>query len=51
MKDCKDKHKIRDNAFGVTWCVNCGRLFTTPCDILLKQEDKIIIKLNSDILL
>jgi hypothetical protein len=28
---CKDnKHKPRDNKFGVTWCIICGRLFTKP---------------------
>jgi len=33
----EDKHKPRNNRFGVTWCVNCGRLFTKPCDKDLLQ--------------
>ena len=45
--DCKaDKHKARDNKFGVTWCVRCGRLFTKPCGKELKQEDKIVITIK-----
>lgn len=35
----QNKHKKRDNKFGVTWCVSCGRLFTKPCGIELKKED------------
>lgn len=28
---CEDnKHRIRDNKFGITWCTKCGRLFTKP---------------------
>jgi len=23
------KHKKRDNTFGVSWCIGCGRLFNT----------------------
>ena len=44
---CKkyNKCKPRDNKFGVTWCVRCGKLFTKPCGKDLKQEDKLIIKL------
>ncbi len=26
-----NKHKPRDNRYGVTWCIKCGRLFTKPC--------------------
>lgn len=38
MKDCKDnEHIIRDNDFGVTWCIKCGRLFTKPCGKKLKK--------------
>ena len=45
MKECKqDNHKARDNKFGVTWCVKCGRLFTKPSGIELKETDKLIIK-------
>jgi hypothetical protein len=38
----KNKHKFRDNKFGVTWCVVCGRLSTTPSNIPLKEEEEII---------
>lgn len=41
----KGKHKLRENKFGVTWCVRCGLLSTTIGTAqLLKEEDKIIIK-------
>lgn len=36
----KGKHKLRDNAFGVTWCVTCGFLSTKPSGILLTEDDK-----------
>lgn len=40
MKECdSDKHQQRDNKFGVTWCVKCGRLFTKPCNKQLSQSD------------
>jgi hypothetical protein len=43
FKEClPDKHKRRDNKFGVTWCVKCGQLFTKPCNIELQENDKII---------
>jgi len=45
MKECKDnKHKRRDNKFGVTWCVKCGRLFNKPSGKPLLESDKVIIK-------
>lgn len=29
--NCKnEKHIKRDNDFGITWCVRCGRLFNKP---------------------
>jgi hypothetical protein len=37
-----DRHKKRDNKFGVTWCVKCGRLFTKPSGIPLQESDKVI---------
>lgn len=40
----ENKHKRRDNKYGITWCVRCGRLFTKPCGVLLLETDKIIIK-------
>ena len=33
-----NKHRIRDNKFGVTWCTKCGRLFTKPCGVLLNNS-------------
>jgi hypothetical protein len=45
--ECKnEKHKPRDNKFGVTWCVLCGRLFTKPSGKDLKETDLIKIKTN-----
>jgi len=45
--ECKqDKHKPRNNKFGITWCVNCGRLFTKPCDKDLQESEKKIIDLT-----
>lgn len=38
-------HIIRDNNFGVTWCVSCGRLFTKPANKKLKNENKKIKKI------
>lgn len=46
MECLNDNHKPRDNKFGVTFCVKCGRLFTKPCGKDLKESDKLIIKLN-----
>lgn len=44
-KNCdKGKHKLRDNDFGVTWCVVCGCLSNKPAGIELKTEDQIIWK-------
>lgn len=43
IKDCPpNKCKQRDNKFGVTWCVKCGRLFTKPCGKELNEQDKLI---------
>lgn len=38
----KGKHKLRDNAFGITWCVICGLHSTKPSNIPLKPEEQII---------
>ncbi len=41
---CSDKnenHIRRDNNFGITWCIRCGRLFTKPCGTKITSEDKI----------
>lgn len=41
--ECTDNtHKSRNNKFGVTWCVKCGRLFTKPAEKDLKKSDIIV---------
>lgn len=46
IKECEpNKHKPRDNKYGVTWCVKCGRLFTKPCGKPLKEEDKVVVNI------
>lgn len=41
----KGKHKLRENKFGVTWCVRCGLLSTSVGGAqTLDDNDKIIIK-------
>ena len=41
VREClPDRHKRRDNKFGVTWCVKCGHLFTKPSGISLQESDK-----------
>jgi hypothetical protein len=41
-RECKnDNHVRRDNKFGITWCVRCGRLFTKPSGKHLAKEDKL----------
>ncbi len=41
----KGKHKLRENNFGVCWCVKCGLLSTSVGTAQkLEEEDKIIIK-------
>lgn len=41
FRECKpNEHKRRDNKFGVTWCVKCGRLFTKPSGKELQENDK-----------
>lgn len=48
LKLCnKGKHKLRENGFGVVFCVRCGLLSTSVGGVeKLKEEDKIIIKNN-----
>ena len=41
-RECKnEKHVRRDNIFGITWCIRCGRLFTKPSGKELTKEDKV----------
>lgn len=49
MKECKtNEHKRRDNEFGVTWCVKCGRLFTKPSGKPLLESDKLSFNVLTD---
>lgn len=41
--DCYGKHTIRDNILGITWCIRCGRLFTKPCGVNIKEDDILIV--------
>ena len=49
-KNCeKGKHKLKDNSFGITWCVTCGYLSNKPAPItafknsnLLQPKDQLI---------
>lgn len=51
-KNCSGgKHKLRDNTFGITWCVTCEYLSNKPAPItigiwknnnLLQPEDQLI---------
>lgn len=48
--ECKnDNHRPRNNKYGITWCVKCGRLFTKPCEKDLVKTDKLIIDLRHKI--
>lgn len=41
----KGKHKLRENTFGIVWCVRCGLLSTSVGTAQkLDNEDKITIK-------
>lgn len=39
---CNKQHKPRQNRFGVTWCIRCGKLLTGDAP-LLKEDEKLII--------
>ena len=30
MTPCKKEHRPRQNNFGVSWCIDCGRLMDKP---------------------
>lgn len=44
VKICeKGRCKVRENSFGVCWCVRCGKLhFDAPAK--LKSEEQIVVK-------
>lgn len=41
-RNCNNDRKCqrRDNKFGVTWCVKCGKLFTKPSNKPMTDEDR-----------
>ena len=46
MKEIKrhcenDRHVRRDNKFGVTWCIRCGRLYNKPSGKPITDGDKV----------
>lgn len=41
-KLCSKRHKIRENDYGVCWCVRCGRLCSSA-EKKLTKEDQIIV--------
>ena len=41
----KGKHKLRENSFGVVWCVRCGLLSTSVGNSqVLVDEDKVLVE-------
>ena len=36
-------HKIRQNKYGISWCVRCGYLFRNLSYTPLTDEDKVIV--------
>lgn len=41
----KGKHKLRENPFGVVWCVRCGLLSTSVGNSQeLTDEDKLVVE-------
>ena len=40
----RDKHRMRINNYGVTWCVICGKLGTGFADTLQDNESLLIVK-------
>lgn len=45
LKQCsKGKHKLRENSFGVVYCVRCGLLSTSVGNVpKLEEDDKLIV--------
>lgn len=44
IKICeKGRCKVRENSFGVCWCVRCGKLHS-DAPAKLKQEEQIVVK-------
>jgi len=39
-RSCKNNRcKRRDDNFGVTWCIKCGRLFNKPFEKFITEKD------------
>lgn len=36
-------HKVRQNKYGVCWCIRCGYLFRNLSYIPLTDEDKVLV--------
>lgn len=39
---CNNQHKPRQNKFGVTWCVRCGKLINGDAPLLNENEILVI---------
>lgn len=40
--DCiKENHVRRDNKFGITWCISCGKLFNKPVNKYISKTDRL----------
>lgn len=43
IKLCNKRHKIRENDYGVCWCVRCGRLCSSAENKLTKEDQIVVI--------
>lgn len=42
-KNCSQgKHKLKDNSFGITWCVTCGYLSNKPAPLTMWKNENIL---------
>lgn len=48
--DCNKKHYIRDNKYGVTWCLRCGKLLNKSSGREISEEDRKKFNLSEEIL-
>ena len=40
-RECNnDRHVRRDNDFGITWCIRCGRLYNKLVGKKISEEDR-----------
>lgn len=40
----KEKHKIRENSFGICWCTICGKLVSPKDYSKFESDDQLIVK-------